>query len=478
MAIFLSKRLIRFFVLVGLTLVGLLALGQHSSTRDYVKPYIPDSLNPASYISFNPKNLDNSDFEENRDADLLRQAEEGTLIAGGVNDDPEAIALKEAAEPEEDLRLNDGTPVSADSSPLSTGSHESSKDSLSVATGPGAAVQNAMAASFAHKGRPRAAFVTLARNSDLGELIETVKNYEAKFNHQFNYPWVFLNDDEFTEEFKTTITELVSGEIKFGRISHEQWSYPSYIDQDFAKKERERMRKDHPNLPYADSEPYRHMCRYQSGFFWRHPLLDDFDWYWRVEPSTKLHCDVPFDAFKYMQDNQKAYGFVITIHEYEVTIKTLWETSMGFFRKNPDYVAKDNLMKFISGDDGKTYNLCHFWSNFEIANLNLWRSQAYLDYFEHLDRRGGFFYERWGDAPVHSIAASLLLPKDQIHYFSDIGYFHMPYNNCPLDKNVFEKQKCECDVGNDFTFQSYACGKEYYESQGMTKPAGWEKYRD
>ena len=28
------------------------------------------------------------------------------------------------------------------------------------------------------------------------------------------------------------------------------------------------------------------------------------------------------------------------------------------------------------------------------------RSQAYIDYFNYLDQAGGFYYERWGDAPV------------------------------------------------------------------------------
>src|SRR5437868_12523750 len=79
------------------------------------------------------------------------------------------------------------------------------------------------------------------------------------------------------------------------------------------------------------------------------------------------------------------------------------------------------------------YNLCHFWSNFEIADLNFWRGKAYQKYFEFLDKKGGFYYERWGDAPVHSIAAALLLPRDQIHFFGDVGYKHVPwYSTIPL----------------------------------------------
>ena len=122
------------------------------------------------------------------------------------------------------------------------------------------------------------------------------------------------------------------------------------------------------------------------------------------------------------------------------------------------------------------YNLCHFWSNFEIGNLNLWRSPAYRDYFETLDRSGGFFYERWGDAPVHSIAASVFLPKSYIHYFSDIGYHHPPYDNCPLDNKVWKENNCECDQNNDFTFKGYACGRQYYDAAGIERPSYWEKY--
>ena len=31
---------------------------------------------------------------------------------------------------------------------------------------------------------------------------------------------------------------------------------------------------------------YRHMCRWNSGFFYKHPRMRDFDWYWRVEPDV------------------------------------------------------------------------------------------------------------------------------------------------------------------------------------------------
>ena len=33
------------------------------------------------------------------------------------------------------------------------------------------------------------------------------------------------------------------------------------------------------------------------------------------------------------------------------------------------------------------------WSNFEIANMDFFRSDAYSEYFDFLDRSGGYYYE-------------------------------------------------------------------------------------
>ena len=43
------------------------------------------------------------------------------------------------------------------------------------------------------------------------------------------------------------------------------------------------------------------MCRYFSGFFHHHPLLADFDYYWRVEPDVHYYCNLDYDPFVFMQ---------------------------------------------------------------------------------------------------------------------------------------------------------------------------------
>ena len=299
-----------------------------------------------------------------------------------------------------------------------------------------------------------------------GHCLTTV---EYRFNRKFNYPWLFLNDEPFTDEFKQGVRKMTRAPVYFGLVPKEHWSYPSWIDQEKAAREREKMGEQ--GIIYGDSESYRHMCRFQSGFFFEHPLTYELglEYYWRVEPGVHLTCDVDFDPFVFMQLNNKAYGFTISVHEFEDTIKSLWPETIKFVLKHPEYIAPDNARHFVlqeERDFAETeYNLCHFWSNFEIGDLRFFRGKQYKEYFDHLDKAGGFFYERWGDAPVHSIAAALFLNRSQIYHFEDIGYYHAPWGHCPYNREKFhDNGKCSCNPEESFDRDGWSCTALWWET--------------
>jgi alpha 1,2-mannosyltransferase len=287
--------------------------------------------------------------------------------------------------------------------------------------------------------RANAAIVILVRNRERDQLIETLENFKQVFNDEYDYPFVFLNDEPFTEAFKEGIKSKISEKVEFGLIPESHWSYPPWINQTYAAECRAEMGRR--GVIYGGSESYRHMCRYNSGFFFRHPLLEKYDFYWRIEPTVRFLCKLDFDPFVHMQEEGKKYSFVISFKEYQETIPTLWDTTKEYMEARKLQPSWFNFFK----DERGEYNLCHFWSNFEIGDLRYFRSSEYIDYFDYLDKKGGFFYERWGDAPVHSLAAGLLLKKSEVLFFNDIGYYHNPYSHCP--SNELFKSKCKCDIG-------------------------------
>ncbi|RDB21750.1 Alpha-1,2 mannosyltransferase KTR1 [Hypsizygus marmoreus] len=103
--------------------------------------------------------------------------------------------------------------------------------------------------------RANATFVILARNSDLAE--------------------------PFTEEFKTRISAVSGASMEFGVIPREHWYQPDWVDEDKAKKSREKMEEE--DVVYGGSLSYRNMCRFNSGFFFKHPSMLKYRYYWRIE---------------------------------------------------------------------------------------------------------------------------------------------------------------------------------------------------
>lgn len=111
---------------------------------------------------------------------------------------------------------------------------------------------------------------------ELTDALTTMKQIEDRFNRNYHYPWTFINDKPFTEEFRNHTTRVASGLTEYGSIPKDQWSMPDWISEEKFRETVKMMTEK--KVIYGDSQPYRHMCRYNSGFFWRHELLGKYDW--------------------------------------------------------------------------------------------------------------------------------------------------------------------------------------------------------
>lgn len=139
------------------------------------------------------------------------------------------------------------------------------------------------------------------------------------------------------------------------------------------------------------------------------------------------------DPFVHMERHNKVYGFTIAVKElretvpnifryasaykrvYNVTTQGLWEMFLEHPEKKPEELPKDDpkykkplpedILRTEPGAgtlpdvdpetmEGESYNMCHFWSNFEIARLDWFRSKEYEDFFNMMDKSGGFWMER------------------------------------------------------------------------------------
>ena len=54
--------------------------------------------------------------------------------------------------------------------------------------------------------KANAVILMLARNSDVDNAVRSVRRLEDRFNKNFQYPWLFLNEEPFSDDFKTCVS--------------------------------------------------------------------------------------------------------------------------------------------------------------------------------------------------------------------------------------------------------------------------------
>ncbi|KAI9430959.1 alpha-1,2-mannosyltransferase-like protein, partial [Lactarius psammicola] len=139
------------------------------------------------------------------------------------------------------------------------------------------------------------------------------------------------------------------------------------------------------------------------------------------------------------------------------TIETLWSTvgvppTADFVNEHPEFVSPNSAMNFLSDNGGESYNLCHFWSNFEIADMDFWRGPAYNPLSSITSKpRGGAM------RLCTRFAAALFGGTDRIHFFREIGYEHPPFTHCPSEEELWRQGRCTCDPAHNFDYDGYSC---------------------
>jgi hypothetical protein len=89
------------------------------------------------------------------------------------------------------------------------------------------------------------------------------------------------------------------------------------------------------------------------------------------------------------------------------------------------------------------YSYAIIFNNFAIANASLFRDHPLIrSWLQKVDRNGGIYRHRWGDAPIHTLALTQFLEREQIAQLRYFGYMHRNEYVCPngMKMNLCKEQ--------------------------------------
>jgi hypothetical protein len=162
-----------------------------------------------------------------------------------------------------------------------------------------------------------------------------------------------------------------------------------------------------------------------------HPLVTLFSFYWRLDAHSYIFGPKPIeDPFEIMQKRHIQYAFTMVNEEGEDFARTLWSFFQKFLN---DLCLKDSAaFRQTQTDWFGGYSYAILYSNFEIINASLFRDHSLIRAWLHrVERNGGIYRYRWGDAPLHTLALTQFLERDQILCLRYFGYMHRTEYACP-----------------------------------------------
>ena len=259
----------------------------------------------------------------------------------------------------------------------------------------------------------RAAFVAASRSKQFMMLMRTLRSLTKAINRIYNYPIVLIHDpkDSYSETLRKEVVKATGpAKVHFLTATHKYFAVPRRVNA--TKVGLQRSKKGTPFL-------FRQMSRYMVGMFFKEHLFDNVDYVFKFEVGTLFLCEVPYDPFLLMVENNKTIGFSLMYHDNKQVMPTLGGTVNAYQRANKHNTSRDVLTTFV--EEGVSYTGCSFGSSFVTLSMDYLRSEEHSEAFAALDKSDGFFYETWPFHPVLTLLASMTVPLDRWYYYESIA---------------------------------------------------------
>ncbi len=236
------------------------------------------------------------------------------------------------------------------------------------------------------------AIIYLSQVRRMQLLMRSLRLVQQNYLDKFPHPVILFHEGDFLEPQQKILQDLCPS-LTFRQVNIDP---PPHID---ASQHRTWVM---PRFGVG----YRNMCRFFAmGLY---PLIQDLDYYMRLDDDSFIQSPMTKDPFASMADENRLYGWRSTRPENGATVSGLHALLK----------AHDPIFK------GVKWNRQIFYNNFHIAKPSMWTSEPFKGALEAIDRAGGIYTGRWGDAPIQTLLVKAYVPEAQRHCFTGFKYSH------------------------------------------------------
>ena len=251
--------------------------------------------------------------------------------------------------------------------------------------------------------------IYLVRSSekDVEEFNKSLSLLEKNLLAFTKYTDVIVFVEDSFEEYKSKVDTNLK--LRYERIEFKVPDYPQDILDQIPEFY---PHPTHGNGPIVWGHPgfsmgYRHMCRMFSGDVYKIPLIQDYNYYIRLDTDSFIHTPLGYDIFEWAERNDYWYGYVAPAvqQDNEKVVEGLWDFINTIYPNN----IPDRWM---------------YYTNWEFGKVDWFLTSEYMAFYNAIDKNGGIYTKRWGDAPIKFLGINLFMPQKHISPVHGFTYQH------------------------------------------------------
>jgi hypothetical protein len=166
----------------------------------------------------------------------------------------------------------------------------------------------------------------------------------------------------------------------------------------------------HSNGPIGFGHPgfslgYRGMCRFFGATIFTRSEIAHYSYIMRLDTDSRFLKGNGESLFRWAEENNVVYGFIKSANQWDHIdlFKGLKFHSLLYFLKSGNVIA---FVRAIFTRRGRVY-----YTNFELNQVKYFASSQWQNYFNYLDRTGGFYTRRWGDHILRYMGVNSLVKR-------------------------------------------------------------------
>jgi alpha 1,2-mannosyltransferase len=163
---------------------------------------------------------------------------------------------------------------------------------------------------------------------------------------------------------------------------------------------------------------YMHMCRFFANEIFNQPILQDFEYYCRLDTDSYILSPVNSNIFEDAKQSNIKYGYINdSLRDSPPYVVGLWPLAKTFIDNHPNIPIYSKLYSEI--EERRLY-----YTNFELCYIPWFKQETWKMFFDEIDKSGGIYKYRWGDHIIRYIGVRSFMPQEYIKRITNIHYSH------------------------------------------------------